>query len=144
MARIEMFQHPGSGKIRFKKQRNVEKEISRGHHMAILLKAKVEPAERIAKAMAPVKTGHYRDGIKGEVDFDVGGNEVSEEGFAEPGTLVGRLNAYDFKSHWIEFGTNPGAPTQTGGSPKGFPARAILRLAVEKTGLGVHWEHGRE
>lgn len=56
------------------------------------LKEAAAAAADKAGDLAPVDDGDYRDGIKVAVGAD------------ERGVLA-RVNATDFKSHWIEFGT---------------------------------------
>lgn len=63
--------------------------------------------KRVAQAIAPFKTGHYRDGIEVQV-------------FAGDGKV--KVVATDFKSNWIEFGTIH------------QPPRAPLRIAVAMSG----------
>lgn len=69
-----------------------------GHHAADV----ADEARRIA----PVATGAYRDSIEPDVGIDERGP-------------VGRVNAHDFKSHWIEFGTLSRTPL------------AVLRRALD-------------
>ena len=71
----------------------------------------LEMAEKVAvlcRAIAPVDTGRYRDGIKAEKTF--GG---------------ARVIATDQKSAWIEFGI----------PSRGHEAQFILRRAAEAVGL---------
>lgn len=79
-----------------------------------------EAGEKAAKDIAPVGRyaggGDYRDGI--EATVGVRG--------ARGGVIVGRVNAKDFKSHWIEFGTIR------------QPAKAVLRRALERVGFIVY------
>ncbi len=70
------------------------------------LKIKADTVAERARAIAPVRKGDYRDGIK------------SESGIVD-GMGVGRVNANDFKSIWIEAGT-----TDT-------PTHAVLRRALD-------------
>jgi len=48
---------------------------------------------REAKRIAPVRTGAYRRSISPTVVL-------------EDGRWIGRVNAFDFKALWVEFGTN--------------------------------------
>ena len=79
--------------------------------MEQMLKEKAEQAAIEAQSQAPVLTGCYRDGIK------------AEAGLTEEGKLVGRVNAHDQKSSWIQFGSVHNT------------ARHILANAVEAIGL---------
>jgi len=97
----------------FKKNPRVEEELQGELSMGLMLKERLEVAENIAQSTAPVDSGAYRDGISGVV-LEVGSR------------WVGRLNAFDFKSHWIEFGT-----------ATGFAARATLRQACERAGFYI-------
>lgn len=90
-------------------------ELARGAAMGVILKERADAAVAAAKAIAPVESGDYRDGITADIGLD----EVR-------GTLIGRINANDFKSNWVEFGT-----------ATGFPAHATLRKAAESVGLRV-------
>jgi len=61
----------------------------------------------------PYETGEYVSQIKGEAGL-------------ENGIAVGRVNAYKFTSHWIEYGTSD------------TPAFAPLRRGAESAGLPVY------
>jgi hypothetical protein len=107
---------PPSGRgFKFVPNPLITKQLQKDPQMGLMLRGRVEIAERIAKETAPVDTGDYREKIEGEVGLE-----------PELGGWIGRLNGHDFKSHWIEFGT-----------ATGFQARAILRLACERAGLNV-------
>ena len=67
-----------------------------------------EKVRDLAKAIAPVVTGRYRDGIK-----------------AEKTTLGARVIATDNKSTWIEFGI----------PSRNHEAQFVLRRAAEAVGL---------
>jgi len=69
-------------------------------------------AER-AKEIAPVDSGAYAEGIEGESGI-------------EDGRAIGRINANDFKSLWIEHGTGAPGPT---------PAYRVLGRTID--GLSV-------
>lgn len=62
-----------------------------------------------ARGLAPVATGDYRDSLEAVVGVDAG-------------KVTARVQANDFKAHWIEFGTFKDAPV------------APIRRAVESTG----------
>jgi hypothetical protein len=94
-------------------------DVSRMTKTKELLLARAESVVQEARAIAPVgdptdpryssgqfHPGQYRDGIKASV-VQLG------DGF------VGRVNAWDYKSNWIEFGT------------VNLPARHILTRAAE-------------
>lgn len=80
--------------------------------MLVAMHHKAEETAKIAKSIAPVLSGDYRDGIQADSGF-------------EHGRATGRVNGMDFKSHWIEFGT------------QFQPAFAVLRRAAESYGLKV-------
>lgn len=65
-----------------------------------------------AKNLAPELSGDYKEGI----DMESG---------VEGKTAIARVNANDFKSHWVEFGTSD------------TPTFAPLRKAAEEQGLEV-------
>lgn len=65
-------------------------------------------AER-ARSLAPVDTGAYRDSIEAVVGSD-------------GGDVTARVQANDFKAHWIEFGSSKD------------PALGVIRRAVEAQG----------
>lgn len=62
--------------------------LARNPAVRVELRARAETAARIAKGLAPVLTGAYRDSIG-----------------VEEGALGPELVATDFKAGWIEFGT---------------------------------------
>lgn len=66
-----------------------------------------------ARRIAPVDTGHYKRSIRATVYFDDGG-------------WIGRVNAYDFKAYWIEFGTARNAFLKTG-----MPKYRVLGTALD-------------
>ena len=86
--------------------------LARTVAMVETLGAKADEGAEACRSIAPVLTGDYRDGI------------VGESGLVK-GMAAGRVNAHDFKSHWIEFGT-----TDT-------PTFAVLRRGLESIGLRV-------
>ena len=100
---------------RFTYNRAVEVELANTPAIAAHLLGQATEAATAAKALAPVDDADYRDSIRAEVGKELRGYQA-------------RVNAYDFKAHWIEFGT--GAP---------FPTRAYapLRRGAETTGLNV-------
>lgn len=57
------------------------------------VRGQAEEVAREARRLAPVRTGAYRRSIKATV-------------VVEDGRWVGRVNAFDFKALWVEFGTN--------------------------------------
>lgn len=65
-----------------------------------------------ARRNAPVSTGAYRDSLEAVMG-------------TQDGKVIARVQANDFKAHWIEFGT----ATQ--------PARSTIRRAVEASGKRV-------
>lgn len=99
--------------MKFVKNPVVEEQLERTEDMLGALTSRASTVVPIAKALAPVKTGDYRDGIQ------------LTPGFLEDGRAVARLNAMDFKSGWIEFGTIR------------IPAHAVLRRAAEAAGFNV-------
>jgi hypothetical protein len=90
-------------------------ELGRSKQLLDELMKRAEEAADKARGLAPVDSGDYRDGI--EVDGGVDGS-----------TVVARVNANDWKSGLIEFGTGRPAPT---------PAYAPLRRGAEQAGLKV-------
>lgn len=60
------------------------------------LKIRTERVKKM-KAVAPVKTGRYRDGITGEVR-------------RTPHEITLEIGGKDRKTHWIEYGTSTMAP----------------------------------
>ena len=94
---------------RFDYRHAVEGEIARSAEMKDVLYSLAEEGAARARDYAPVGDGDYRDGIQPDVVF-------------EENQWVGRVNANDWKSHFIEFGTGPPGPT---------PAFAPLRKATD-------------
>lgn len=97
----------------FRKNPSVEEQLSRQAKMGLALRFEAHKAEVAAKAIAPVLSGKYKEGIRVDMGTDASGNYLA------------RLNATDFKSHWIELGTSK------------FPARAVLRRGADAAGLKV-------
>jgi hypothetical protein len=88
-------------------------EFARSTDMQDILYGKAEDAVEIAKSIAPVVTGAYRDSIH------------PERG-AEGPVAVAYVVASDYKAIWIEFGTEDPVPT---------PAFAVLRRSIDGIGL---------
>ena len=86
-----------------------------------MMQALQDEAEKIAEAARELarsdafQTGAYMRSIKGVAGFDKAAK-----------TMVGRVNAFDFKAAWIEFG-----------SSKIQPARHILTRAAEALGYSL-------
>lgn len=87
--------------------------VGRSAAMFSLMHEVAERGASAARENAPVATGAYRDGIEAQV------------GIGTQGSVTGRVNAKDFKSAFVEFGTYK------------WPAHATLRRAVESIGLGL-------
>ena len=106
-----------AGRTTFEKNPFCERSLRQGVMMMEALKVRAEAGARSARALAPVETGAYRDGIQADAAIVPGVGAVA------------RINATDFKSNWIEFGSHPkyGA----------FPAHAVLRRGAERAGLRV-------
>ena len=98
--------------------------IASGPQMLAMLGAEVKKIEVVAKELArqeAYQTGDYYRGIRSSSGYDkIDGKP----------TAVGRVNAFDFKSGWIEFG-----------SIKIQPPRRILQRAAEA--VGHHLTVGR-
>ena len=94
----------------FVPDKDLERKLMESQQVADGLLPLAEQAVTIAVSNAPERTGHYKDGIK------------AISGVNDDGVAVARIVGYDFKSHWIEFGTGPPQPT---------PPLNILRNAVE-------------
>lgn len=100
----------GYDKDRFVPNPAFEGELLRS---TILLNPLKDAAEDIAehvKAVAPVEDGDYRDGIEGVAGMTSSG-------------ATGRVNANDWKSVFIEFGTSEhafGAPMHRGVEAAGY------------------------
>lgn len=74
---------------KFVPNRNLHRELQgQPEYVRGLYEAGAKPIAEIARELAPVDEGDYRDGIKATID----GNDV-------------RVDAFDWKSHFIEFGT---------------------------------------
>lgn len=84
--------------------------LERTPAMRDMLQAQAERVAERARETAPVLTGHYRDSIKATAGIEAGGAK-------------GRVNAFDFKAHWIEYGTVT------------MRAYAVLRNALDAAGL---------
>lgn len=85
-------------------------------HTAGMLKhfaGAAEAAARAAQSIAPFLTGDYMRSIKPEVGYD-------GDGF-----IMARVNAWDYKAIWLEFGTED------------TPTFATLRRGTDMTGLHV-------
>lgn len=80
--------------------------------MVAAMKSRAEAAAEESRAIAPVVTGEYREGIVAEAGLD-----------GTPPVAKGRINAHKFTSGWIEFGTSRMA------------AQAVLRRGAEASGL---------
>ena len=93
--------------------------VARSLQVQVALRVLAELGAEAAKALAPERTGRYRE----DITVDVG---VSDKGIA-----MARINANDFKSVWIEFGTGDPGPTE---------AFAPLRRGCEAAGLDLKGE----
>lgn len=80
------------GRTRFVIDPTFLRKLARDPSLIPPLKEAADAAAGKARDIGPVDDGDYRDGIKVAVGAD------------EHGVLA-RVNANDFKSHWIEFGT---------------------------------------
>jgi hypothetical protein len=80
--------------------------------MVLAMKSRAEAGIEESRAIAPVVTGEYRDGLVAEAGIE-----------GTPPTAKGRMNAKKFTSGWIEFGTSRMA------------AQAVLRRGAEAAGL---------
>lgn len=78
-----------------------------------VLEEKINAARDIAKVIAPVESGAYKQSIETAV------------GYNDKAQVVGRLLATDWKAGWIEFGTMR------------TMAHATLRRSLEAVGLKV-------
>ena len=85
---------------RFVPNPGFESEIIRDPSMAESLLPLAEQAAAVAKGLAPVRLGHYRDSIEGVA------------GARDDGIVVGRVLSDDFKANWIEKGTGVPLPTK--------------------------------
>lgn len=94
--------------------------IATGPQMQAMLRAEAEKIAGVARSLALAEahnTGDYMRGIRA-------GSGIEKSG-GKP-VAAGRVNAFDWKSHWIEFGTS-----------LGFAARHILERAAEACGHQV-------
>lgn len=96
----------------FIKNQNFEKEMQRHPEVGKHLLPLANEAAARAKALAPVRLGHYKGSFK------------ALAGKRHDGQVVARVANFDFKAHWIELGTGPPIPT---------PPMAVLRTAAEQT-----------
>lgn len=74
----------------------------------------VEAAKQLARSEA-YESGDYYNGLRAAAGIETATKKMSA-----------RANAFDYKSHWIEWGT-----------ARGFPARHILERAAEAVGYQV-------
>lgn len=91
----------------FKFNRNVVPRLSRDEPVRLVLQERAEEVAEEARRLAPVDTGAFRDSITPEV-------------FKERSGFRARVVAYDWKAHFIEYGTIR------------RPARAPLRRSLER------------
>lgn len=103
---------------RFQLKRDADSLVARSAKMLIAMEIRAERIASAARDIAPVETGDYKAGIE------------AVSGIVD-GVATGRVNARDFKSHWVEFGTVK------------QPARAVLRRAVDSVGLHLIGGRGR-
>ena len=87
-----------------------ETEIIRDPGLAESLLPIAEEVAAVAVGIAPERLGYYKRDIE------------AVAGPRDDGIVVGRVNANDFKSHWVEFGT---------GAPRPTKAHHVLRRAAE-------------
>lgn len=99
-------------KTKFVPDRQAIGLLSRSREMLQVLEEKARDVASIAKGISPVLTSSYRDGIESTSGIDGGKG-------------IGRVNANDWKSHFVEFGTSD------------TPTFAPLRKAAERSGLRV-------
>lgn len=95
----------GRGSFSFTPNPGMEEQIERNPLMYLHMKRRAEDGAQRARDIAPVDEGDYRDSIEGVAGM-------------HEGRFIGRVNAKDFKSHWIEFGTSA------------MQAFAVLRRAI--------------
>jgi hypothetical protein len=95
--------------------RIAENELRRQSGMRDGLRAITDLSAAASRALAPERTGNYRDGIRGQIDLE-------SEGY------VGYVIGEDFKTVWIELGT---------GEPKPTPAFQPLRRGLESVGISL-------
>jgi hypothetical protein len=88
------------------------KLLARTPEMQAFMKLKADAAVEVAKQLAPVESGDYKDGIQ------------SHEGVYE-GKAAASIAGHDYKTLWIELGTSEHA------------AEAILRRSVESVGVRI-------
>lgn len=112
MANVAKSSRRISKNIEFRENKNIGNLLQKDEKILAPIQEKVEDAAEIARGLAPVVTGAYRDSIAADQVLD--GDK-----------LISRLFATDFKAHWIEFGTSR------------MPAMAILRQAMEAAGLAI-------
>lgn len=102
----------GQARLKFFAARELNKKVAMMPTVGEAMLLKAEEAAEVAKKLAPVDTGAYRDGI-----------EASAENIE--GMRGARVKATDWKSALVEFGTAL------------WPAHATLRRAAESVGLKV-------
>lgn len=99
-----------SALVRTARNGHLDKDLLQGGQMDAVLLGAAEAAAGEAREIAPVASGDYQNGIEAAL--------VDGEG-----AKTARLNANDYKSHWIEWGTIYQAP------------KAVLRRGVLAAGL---------
>lgn len=82
------------GKVRFVLRPGYEDALERDSRMLRMLERVAGAVAAEARRIGPVATGDYVEGIRADVGVD------------DLGGVVGRVNAHDFKSWWIEAGTS--------------------------------------
>lgn len=93
--------------MRFELDPNFEPLMRRSTGLRNVISAYAEEVAGVARGLAPRRNDDLRNSIEAEVGLDQNG-------------ILGRVNAHDFKAHWIEFGT-----VRT-------PAQPYLRPAAEQ------------
>lgn len=100
--------------VRFEISRPGIRELAKTRNMEKAMAHYADRTAEKAREIAPVRTGDYRDGIRGQVGI-------------VDGVATGRVNATDWKSAILEFGG-----THTAGEEH---SHATLRHAADATGL---------
>lgn len=70
-----------------------EEELLHSPFVLELVREKAEAAAKRAREIVPVESGDLRDSIQGDVVLESRG-------------FIGRVNAFDWKAHFVEFGTS--------------------------------------